>query len=75
MQKNYWKGTLRASNRASFSSFHKVMFKQEWCPKIPFRIVVDHITIFHSSPMQHLRWSSLRQKLGNSWKLLLTVVS
>ena len=39
-----------------------------------FRIFVDHAGIFSSSPMQHLRWSYLWQKIGNSWKLLLTVV-
>ena len=25
--------------------------------------------------MQHLRWSSLTQKIGNHWKLLLIVVT
>ena len=25
----------------------------------------------YPSPMQHLRWSSLWQKIGNRWKLLL----
>ena len=24
----------------------------------PFRIFVDYVTIFNSSPMQHLRWNS-----------------
>ena len=33
-------------------------------PPIPFRIFVD-VTIFDSGSMQHLRWSSLQQKLGN----------
>ena len=28
-------------------------------PPIQFLILVDHVTIFNSSPMQHLRWSSL----------------
>ena len=36
---------------------------------------MDHVTIFSLSPMQHLRWSSLRQKIGNNWKLLLIVVT
>ena len=36
-------------------------------------IFVVHIEIFSSSPMQHI-WSSLRQKIGNRWKLLLTAV-
>ena len=35
---------------------------------------VDHVTIFSSSPMQHLRRSFVT-KIGNSWKLLLTVVT
>ena len=37
-------------------------------PLIPYN--VDHVITFNSSPMQHLRWSSLWQKL-----LLLTVVT
>ena len=40
-------------------------------PLIPF--FEDHVTIFNSSPMQHLGWSFLWQKIGNGWKLLLTV--
>ena len=35
----------------------------------------DYVTIFNLSPMQHLRWSSLWQKLGNGWKMLLTAVA
>ena len=35
---------------------------------------VDHVTIFSSRPMQHLRRSFVT-KMGNSWKLLLTVVT
>ena len=52
------------------------------CPPKPFKIFADHATIcnihyaiFKPNPMQHLRWSSLWQKLGNGWKLLLTVVT
>ena len=51
-------------------------------PQKPFKIFADHATIcnihyaiFKPNPMQHLRWSSLWQKLGNGWKLLLTVVT
>ena len=44
-------------------------------PPMPFRIFVDHVTIFNSSPMQHLRWSSSWQKKVNGWKVLLTVVT
>ena len=37
---------------------------QSWgCPLIHLRIFVGHVTIFISSPMQHLRWSSLWQKM------------
>ena len=39
-------------------------------PLIPDKNFVDHVITFNSSPMQHLRWSSLWQKL-----LLLTVVT
>ena len=42
---------------------------------IPLRIFVNHITIFSSSPTQHLRWSSLWQKIRNSSKLFLTIVT
>ena len=31
-------------------------------PLTPFRIFVDHVTIFSSSPMQHLRWSFMTKK-------------
>ena len=34
---------------------------------------MDHATIFNSSPMQQLRWSSLWQKINYSWKLLTVV--
>ena len=42
---------------------------------IPPWISVDHVTIFSSNPMQHLRWSSLGQKNRKCWKPLLTVVT
>ena len=44
------------------------------CPLIPFRIFVNHVTIFSSSPMQQAR-CSLWQEISNSWKVLLTVVT
>ena len=53
----------------------RVAFDHGQCPLIPFRIFVHHVTILNSSFMQHLRWSSLCQKIGNGWKLLLTVVT
>ena len=40
-----------------------------------FRSFMAHVTIFSTSPIQHLRWSSLLQKTDNSCKLLLTVVT
>ena len=52
----------------------KVEFDHEQCHLITFRIFVYHVTILNSSLMQHLRWSSLGQKIGNGWKLLLIVV-
>ena len=39
-----------------------------------FRSFMD-VTIFSTSPIQRLRWSSLLQKTDNSWKLLLTVAT
>ena len=33
------------------------------------RIFVNHITIFNSSAMEHLRWSYLWQKTGKGWNL------
>ena len=57
--KNLWKCVFRASRRVSFSYFPKVALNHYGCHSIPFRIFVDLITIFNSSPMQHLRWSSL----------------
>ena len=42
---------------------------------MPFWISVDHVTIFSSNPMQQLRWNIMWQQIGNSWKLLRTVVT
>ena len=52
-----------------FVSFHLIMVG------VPKYLVDDHFTIFNSSYMQHLRCGSLKQKIGESWKLLLTVVT
>ena len=49
-------------------------WRKEETPNI-FMLHVDYVTIFNSSPVQHLRWSSLWQKNGNGWKLLLNVVT
>ena len=61
--------------KVSFSYFPKVALDHGGCPSTLSRIFVDYVTISSSSPMQYLRWSSLRQKIGSSWKLLLTVVT
>ena len=76
--KNLWKYIFRAifrtSRRVRFPYFPKVPLDHgDRCPLIPFRVFMDHVTIFSSSPMQQLRWSSSWQLIGNSWKLLLTV--
>ena len=47
-----------------FFTFFPKSWEGECFPQIPFRIFVD-VTMFNSSPMQHLRWSSLWQKLGS----------
>ena len=56
---------FRASRMVRFFNLHSML---------PFRIFLD-VAMFSSSPMQHLRWSSMWPKKGNSWKLLLTVVT
>ena len=53
----------------------RVALNHGQCPLIPIRIFVDQVTIFSTIFMQHWRWSSLWQKIGNGWKLLLTVVT
>ena len=59
----------------SFPFFPMVALDYGDCPPIPFRIVVNHVTISSSNSMPHLRWSTLWQKIGNSWKLLETIVT
>ena len=73
--KNLWKCIFWASRRVTFFIFSQD-YTQSWgcLPPIPFRIFVD-VALFHSSPAQHLWWSSLCRKIGNGWKLLLTVVT
>ena len=61
---------FRVSRRVNFSYFPKITLNHwgggVWgcggggVPPIPFRIFVDYVTIFNSSPMQLLRWSSPR---------------
>ena len=71
--RNNLRAIFKISRKVSFSCFPKVALDHgERCPLVPFRVFVDHITIFSSDPMQQLRWKSLWQEIGNSWKLLLT---
>ena len=73
---NVFLGHLGGSVFYIFRRLHSIMCVcwggQVGCgwPSIPFRIFVDYVTIFNSSPMQHLRWNSLWWKIGNSWKLV-----
>ena len=46
------------SRRVSFSYFSKVAFDHKRWSLILFRNFMDHVTIFCTNPMQHLRWSS-----------------
>ena len=52
------KNLMRKTSGNVFSSF-----------KGSRRIFVNHITIFNSSAMEHLRWSYLWQKTGKGWNL------
>ena len=58
--KNLRKCVFTASMRVSVSYFLKVAIDHGGFPPIPFRIFVD-VTIFTSSPMQHLRSSCMIQ--------------
>ena len=49
--------------------FPRLYSKMGGCPPIPFRIFVDHVKLSSSRPVQHQRWSSSWQKIGNSWLL------
>ena len=40
------------------------------CSLISCRIFVDQVAIFSSIPKQHLTWSYLWQKIGNSWNIV-----
>ena len=59
--KNFWKKNLRKCEVPQYP--------------IPFKIFADHATIFNSSPMQHVRWSSLWQKLYNCCYIELIVLN
>ena len=52
----------------------KINVKNLWkCIFRASRRVSFYVNIFNSSPMQHLRRIHLCQKIGNGWKLSLTV--
>ena len=57
--KNLWKCIFRASRRMIFSYFSNTVLDPGGCPPITFRIFVDHVIIFSTSPVQHLRLSFL----------------
>ena len=60
----------------SFPYFPKAALNHGGCPLIPFRIFMDNIKIFNSSFMQHLKMELfVTKKIGNNWKLLLTVAT
>ena len=66
---------LKNIQRVSFSYFSKLHSIMGGAFSIPLKIFVGYVTIFNSSPIQHLRWSSLWQKISNVWKPLLTIVT
>ena len=71
--RNVFLGDLGEWDFQIYPTMHSIM--AAWLyHQIPFRIFVDLVKIFSSSPMQRLRWSSSWQK-GNSWEMLLTVVT
>ena len=55
--KSLSKCIFRAGRTAMFSYFSTRSW--EVTPTTPFRIFVDYVTIFNSTPMQNLRWDSL----------------
>ena len=44
-----WKYIFRTSRRVSISYFPKVALNHEGLPLTPFRIFMDHVTVFNSS--------------------------
>ena len=54
--KNLWKCIFRAYRSVSFAYFPKAALDNKegkGQPSIPFRIFVDHVTLFNSNPIQH----------------------
>ena len=70
MQKTSGDVFLRYLRRVSFSYFLQIMGLA-----IPFKIFVDYVTMFNPSTVQNLKLSILWHKIGNGWKLLLTVAT
>ena len=70
---------FRTSSRVSFLIFSQGCTRSWGVPPMHVRNFVYHVRIFNSSPMQHLRWSSLWQKkvmTGNRcWTMLYRTLS
>ena len=69
--KNFWNFIFRASRRASYHIFprlHLIMgvCLGGWNPYYFLKGFVDHVTIFNSSSMQHVRWSYLLETVVDS---------
>ena len=62
MQKNLWKCVFRVLKWMSFSYFPKVALDHEvGSAPIPFRIFVDHVTIFKSYVTSKMELSMRKQ--------------
>ena len=59
--KNLWKCIFRASRRVCVSYFPKILLDHGvgGAPQYLLEFFVNQVTIFNSSPMEHLRWTSL----------------
>ena len=74
-------GNVFLGHLGEFFIFSLGCTQPQRCPQYPSEFLWImllqnlHVTIFSSSHMQPLSWSSLSQKIENSWKLLLTVVT
>ena len=53
---NVFLGNLLEGVYHIFPHFPKVGLDHEGWSPIPFKIFIDHFTIFNSSPMKHLKW-------------------
>ena len=74
-----WFFLITPGNSASFLidsyNFHVLQYSWKFHEPNPLFGFFWNSPIFNSSPMQHLRWCSLWQKINNGWKLLLIVVT